>query len=55
MVDKKKQLIKRLKEISADYEGDPEEIHVRMDDALIEYIDDAEVTDLYNSEVMWYG
>jgi hypothetical protein len=49
----KEELIKELKELKD--LGDPEIAHGRADDALLNYINDAEVTDAFNSIEMWYA
>lgn len=35
--------------------GDPEVDHVRADDALLEYINDPEITEIFNGLDIWYA
>lgn len=51
----KKDLIKKLHEIYASPEGDYEEMHVEADTALIEFIDDKEITKAYDRIGKWYA
>lgn len=50
----KEQLIKRLQEIAELSHGDPQEAHVRADDALMEYLG-KEVQDAYDGIKKWYA
>lgn len=36
-------------------EGDPEAWHIMADDALLAYIDDAEISDLFRKITKWYA
>ena len=46
-------LIKKLKELQQ--MDDIEQRHSEMDDALLEHINDDEVTEIFNSTPMWYA
>ena len=46
-------LIKKLRELQQ--MDDVEDRHSEMDSALLEYIDDEEVTEIFNSTPMWYA
>jgi hypothetical protein len=48
-----KELIARLDEIRA--EGDPEGDDIEADDALLEFIDDIEVTNAFKAISKWYA
>lgn len=49
----KEELIKKMKEI-AEYMPD-EEGHIELDDLLLEYICDEEITNLFNSIEKWHA
>lgn len=51
----KKELIERLENIKKEYWWDTEEAHVEADSALIEYINDEEVTKAYDNIDKWYA
>lgn len=51
---KREMLIKLLKQ-SQIINGDKEATHMEIDKALLEYIDDKEITDLFNSIEKWYA
>jgi len=48
-------LVARLKEIHADPTLDTEEEHVAADQALVEFINDAEVARAYDAISKWYA
>jgi len=50
-----RELRKKLAEVNIEYKGDPEVIHSKMDELLLEYIGDKRVTDLFHQEVKWYS
>lgn len=47
----KEELLKILTQTS----GDPEHDHSAQDEALLEYIDDPEITAAFNSGTKWYA
>jgi hypothetical protein len=49
----KEQLLAKLKECA--YMDDPERAHGEADDALLEYINDAEITAVFNAFDKWYA
>lgn len=49
----KEELIVKLKECSEN--GDLEQAHIDADDALLEYINDPEITQAFNSCEKWYS
>jgi len=49
----KEALIAKLKDLSEHY--DTEAAHVRADDALIEFINDEEISAAYNNISKWYA
>lgn len=49
----KEELINKLNELSES--GDTEMAHLRADKALLEYIDDEEISEAYNSWGKWYA
>ena len=51
----KDELIKCLKDIKNGKSRDVEDNHGRADDLLLAYIDDEEVTDVYESILKWYA
>ena len=51
----KQDLIERFEEIRADPDGDEERVHGQMDDAMLEYINDPKVTELFEADVKWYA
>ena len=48
-----KELRKKLQAINKEYEYDEEVAHSKFDDALLDYIGDKRVTDLYNDMERW--
>lgn len=50
----KEELIKKIKFIR-DNGNDPETDHCNLDDLLLEYINNKEVTELFNSIRKWYS
>lgn len=48
MATKKEKLLAELKQINQDLRGDYEGIHSKMDDALLAYIGDEDITKLFN-------
>jgi hypothetical protein len=48
-------LIKKLEDITRDPQMDTEEGHAAADRALVEFIDDPEVTRLYDALPKWYA
>ena len=51
----KDELIIKMKSAIDEHEGDPEAVHSRLDDLLLEYIGDAEVKELFRSTTLWYA
>lgn len=51
----REELLRRLKECREKYGNDPEAAHSRADEALLEYINDSEVTAAYEAITMWYA
>lgn len=51
----KDELIKELKKLSRDKNGDFESTHYRADRLLIKYINDKEIEDVYNDVGKWYA
>lgn len=47
------QLIAKLQTISDECGGDLERMHLEMDRALLEYIDNETVTDIFDSSSKW--
>lgn len=47
------ELKKKIKTINRKFKHDPEDCHGRIDDALLEFINDDEVTELYNKVTKW--
>lgn len=50
----KEELLKKLAEIKK-YDGDTEAAHGDADDALLEYINDEEISNAYNIIDKWYA
>ena len=52
------ELIKRLQQITKEYDGDTEVIHnyvhIRFDEALLEYVGDKTITKLFTDELLWH-
>lgn len=38
-----------------DFDSNPERAHFEHDDALLAYINDAEITEAFNSQTKWYA
>jgi len=51
----REQFIARLREIEKENEGDEESSHGHFDDLLVEYINDEELTKIYNKMILWYA
>lgn len=51
----KKELLAKLKQIDFDYGRDQEVAHSMVDDALLEYIDDKDITEAFNAIEKWYA
>ncbi len=51
----KEELVLKLKKVISENEGDTEAIHRKMDYLLLEYIDDKEVSDTYDSVDLNYA
>lgn len=51
----KEELLKILAECEKDADNDQEKIHEVADQALIEYIDDDDITKIYNEIGKWYA
>lgn len=51
----KDELLKRLQEMVENHGDNPETVHVLIDWALLEYVDDERITELYNSLDLWYA
>jgi len=49
----KLELIEKLKQIEIKYGDDWEVVHGRQDDALLEYIDDEEVKEIFYRTAKW--
>lgn len=49
--------IKELKEkmIEAEKDGNEEDIHIKQDSLLLEYINNSEITEIYNRTDKWYA
>lgn len=45
----------KLKQITKEYDGDPEVLHLEQDNALLEFINDKEVTKIFNNSPKWYA
>lgn len=50
---KQEELITKFEEIMKEYRGDEEAIHSKMSDAMLEYIDSARITELFNAYADW--
>lgn len=51
----KQELIEKLKQIAHEHEGDPEVAHIEADNALLEYINDMEIIEAFDSIAKWYA
>ena len=51
----KKKLIKHMKNVVKNQQNDIEMLHFQLDDLLLEYINDKEVTKIFNSAPKWYS
>lgn len=51
----KEVLIKKLKKLSSDKNGDYEITHYRADKLLIQYINDKEIEEAYDDVGKWYS
>ena len=51
---KKEELLKILEENGMEH-GDHEIMHSTCDNALLEYINDPEITDAFNKGIKWYA
>ena len=51
----KEKLIGRLEQIKAKYGGDQEAAHMYADEALLEYIDDNDISEAYEAIDKWYA
>lgn len=51
----KQELIDKLEEIRKQYGGDYECAHSDADDALVEFINDADIEEAYNKIGKWYA
>ena len=51
----KEVLIKKLKKLSSDKNGDYETTHYRADRLLIQYINDKEIEEAYDNVGKWYS
>lgn len=49
------QLREKLKEVEKEFAGDPEVVHAEHDKLLLEYIDDKEVTAIFEMSEKWYA
>ena len=52
---KLEELKEKMIEINKTYKWDEETCHVRLDDLLLEYINDAKVTELFHAVDKWYA
>lgn len=50
-----KTLIEQLKELATNPDFDPEEDHIKADDLLLEFIDNADVTENFKAIEKWYA
>lgn len=48
-----KELQDRLRKIRREHGGDPEAIHAKMDEALLDYINDDTVRRLFDADPKW--
>lgn len=51
----KPELLKRLKELPDKLSGEFEKQHILADEALVEYINDAEIENAYEDIEKWYS
>lgn len=51
----KEDLLKRLNEINENYRYDPEICHQKCDSALLDFIDDEEISKAYDEVEKWYA
>jgi len=49
------ELIKKLEDAENDCDEDWERVHSRQDDALLDYINDDKVTEIFNRTPKWYA
>ncbi len=54
-MSKKGKLVEELKQIREKWINDPERMHIEADKALLKFVDDPEVTEIYNTLVSWYS
>ena len=52
-MSKQKELIKELQELQRLAEGDAEAAHSKADKLLLQYIDDPQITEVYNGIKRW--
>jgi hypothetical protein len=50
-----KELRKKLRQIQDEEMGDYEVMHSRQDEALLEFINDKVVTEIFNHSTKWYA
>ena len=48
-------LLERLYGINREHEDDPEVCHIKKDEALLEYINDADIEAEFQKGYMWYA
>jgi hypothetical protein len=51
----KKELIQKMRILKADKDIDTEDLHIRMDYLLLEFINDDKVSLLFNNTTKWYA
>ena len=49
------ELIKRLQQIAKEYSGDTEVIHIKFDEALLEYVNDERISKIFKDKDLWYS
>jgi len=51
----KAELKEKMEEIYGNGDYDPEGAHCNLDDLLLEYIDDEEITEIFKKFTLWYA